>query len=83
MQRLAPLRTASLRPHPRTTSIAHPTVRALSCFNDAVCFCDASEEGWPVLWANDKWDGLTGEWTRGTMICWDAWWVSTHTRVVR
>lgn len=41
-------------------TIQTKTVRALSCFNDAVCFCDASEEGWPVLWANDKWDGLTG-----------------------
>lgn len=36
-------------------------VRALTCFNDAVCFCDASAEGWPIRWANEKWDALTGE----------------------
>lgn len=36
-------------------------MRSLTCFNDAVCFCDASAEGWPIRWANEKWEVLTGE----------------------
>lgn len=36
------------------------TVRALSCFQEAVMLCNTAEPGWPMLYCNDQWCSSTG-----------------------
>ena len=36
------------------------TVRALSCFDEAVMLCDVGADAWPQLYVNDQWCRLTG-----------------------
>jgi hypothetical protein len=35
------------------------TVRALSCFQEAVMLCNTAEAGWPMLYCNDQWCSTT------------------------
>ena len=37
------------------------TVRALSCFEEAVMLCDVRAFAWPQLYVNDQWCRVTGE----------------------